>query len=278
MAGKATAELVGPIGDALGDLDGPTLAGVQTEAEAGESVEAGARKRTLVARRRKAIALVDHRIDTPLMIDALEVIALEEAGQEAGRELTGKPCVLAEQSAVGRIEHGGDAIGMLAIVEVEGLAGEGTHHPMEEVVVRLEATVAVLAKLGYEAIGIPRTTDQPEVEDVEERIGYQRIARTRAALAGIRTADVDPSLVGCLTCKGKYGIEIGQEAILVDVDGNVARLVLEHPEEVAIGRLVGKAYAGIASIFVQTTAQEVQLLVERAAEELYSKFQLSVNN
>ena len=239
-------------------LDGPSAHLVEPESDALHERERGTTQTAT------GISLVDDGIDAHPVVDLLHIVSLEEACQQTGIVLTGKPGVQAT------VETRGEAIGMTHIVEIQRLAGEGAHQPTEEVVIRLLALVTIAPEFGNEAIGIPSLAYLVQIEDVEERIGHFGSSLSGHTLAGIRAADIDPAFDLCLPCQGQNRIEVGDEAILIDIDGDVAGLVLEHRVEVAIGRLVGEPDAGIARLLVESTTEQVELLVEATAIELDS--------
>ena len=235
---------------------------IETEAEDLEGIEMGTEEVAL------GIDLGDEAVDAGGVIDILAVVALKKAGQPRGVELTGEPAVAAEVTPLSIVEQRADAIAVSLIVERERLAGEGAHHPMEEVIVGLDAEVVVFLQFRDEAIGIPRATDLMQIEDVEEGVGHLFIALARHAWSCIRATSVDPALLGYLLCQCQNRIEIREEAVLIDVDGDVTLLVLEHREEIAIGRLIREAHTRIARLLVEGTRGEIEFLVEGATVEL----------
>jgi len=217
-----------------------------------------------------SIDLGNQAVDTGCMVDVLAIITLEESAQHRRMELTSKPAMAAKVSALSIVEQSADAIAMTLVVEIECLVGECANHPVEEVVIGLDALVAIFLELRDETIGIPRTTNHVKVEDVEERIGHRSIALTRHSRACVRATGIDPLLLLYPLRKRKHSIEIGDKAILIDIDGNIALLVLQHLEEIAIGCLIGQTHTRIACLLVEGAAEQVELLVEGTTVEFDS--------
>ena len=66
-------------------------------------------------------------------------------------------------------------------------------------------------------------------------------------------------------------IKIGDKAILIDIDGNVAGFVSKHRVEVPVGSLVGETNARVAGLLIQPSAEQVKLLVEATTIKLDAK-------
>ena len=196
------------------------------------------------------------------MIDFLHIIPFKQASQQTCIVLTCEPGVET------KVETRGDAIGVMLIVEIQGLSRKSAHQPMEEVVIGFNALVTVAFEFRDETIGIPGPANLVQVEDVEERIGHLGISLARHTFSRIRTTDVDPTFNLRPFCQSQNRIEVGNEAIFIHIYGDVSSLVLQHFEEISICRLVGETNAGISRLLIQSTAEQVEFLVETTAIEL----------
>jgi len=199
------------------------------------------------------------------MVDILPIVAFKEMGQDTWIVLTREPRVKT------KVEAGCDAIGVSFVVEIQGFARESAHHPVEEIVVRLDALVAILLEFGNETIGVPSSTNIMQVEDIKKRIGHRRITFTWHTPASIRAPDIDPPFGLRLFGQDQHCIEIGDEAILIDIDGDVAGFVGKHRVEVPVSRLVGETNARVSGLLIQALAEQVKFLVEATTIKLDTK-------
>lgn len=212
-----------------------------------------------------SISFVDDGINARPVIDFLRIITFKKMCQQPRVILTSEPSMETE------IEMSSYTIMMTHIVEIQGLSGESTYQPMEEVVIWLDALIAVTLKFGDETISIPSLSNLMQVEDVEERIGHHEVSPARHSLSCIRTTDIDPSLFLCLPGQCQHCIKVGNEAIFVHIYGDVACLVLQHLKKVTIGSLINETNAWISRLLIQSATEQVKLLVEATTIKLNAK-------
>ena len=111
-------------------------------------------------------------------------------------------------------------------------------------------------------------TQQFEVEYIEERVGNQWVSAAWHPSAAIGTTDIGNVVFHSIVHQLEDSIRVGQKAVFIHIDGNVAIGILQDGVEIAVCCLVGEPDAGIAQGLIQALGQTIEPQVERAAEEL----------